>query len=102
MIKVKKENIEEKKETVIDKIRNSDPETVLYWSLVIGYCVANAAFIVGTIATARRAVGLMYLAREDGIMAFDEDRFNGWAFRQPPKRLKKFWKDQKNGLRLFK
>lgn len=101
MIKVKK-SIEEKKETVIDKIRNSDPETVLYWSLMIGYYAAHVAFIVGTIATARRATGLMYLAREDGIMVFDEDQFNGWALRQSPKRLKEFWKNQKNGLRLFK
>ena len=101
MINVKK-NIEEKKETVIDKIRNSDPETILYWSLVIGYYAVHAAFIVGTIATAKRATGLMYLAREDGIMSFDTDRFNGWALRQSPKRLKEFWKNQKSGLRLFK
>ena len=88
--------------TVKDRIHETDPETVLCCALVAGYYVATIAYVAGTLRTAKRATGLMYLAREDGIMKFNEDKFNGWALRQDQKRIKDFWKNQRSGLRLHK
>lgn len=96
-----KEKLETAYNTVKDRIHYADPETILCGALVAGYYVATIAYVAGTLRTAKRACGLMYLAREDGIMKFNEDKFNGWALRQDPKRIKKFWKDQKS-LRLYK
>lgn len=101
MIKIK-EKIETAYNDVKDRIHYADPETVLCCALVAGYYVATIAYVAGTLRTAKRATGLMYLAREDGIMKFNEDKFNGWALRQDPKRIKKFWKKQRSGLRLHK
>ena len=97
-----KEKLEKAYNDVKDSIHYADPETVLCCALLAGYYVATNAYIAGTLRTAKRATGLMYLAREDGIMKFNEDKFNGWALRQDPKRIKKFWKDQKNLIRMHK
>lgn len=94
-----KEKIDTKVKELDEKIENADPKEVLWWSVQAGLTVSYIAWLAGVIRTAKRATALDYLALEDGIMTFDPDRFNGWAMRVPPKRIKRFWKDLRRSNR---